>query len=253
VRLSYLTLVFSIAVCIALYGVFVDSVWVTAWTANIGAGLLTSLVVVVLIDRVLERQRERELQRVRSVAMTQMRAPLMRHLSILCDWYKGAALVPRSTPPKTIDDFFGDVYFEEVCHFDFLAPAPVLPKNDWFGRSGDQFEEFKQDLEKLVDRYGSFLGAELIERVQEAAASSFVQMLITISRPHVRQLSQSLNPDARFVLFQNESVVDLLRDHVSSFLLLLASFNGYAAAPIRAEHLDLRENVQPKYGSARLS
>jgi hypothetical protein len=252
-RLSYLVLALFIALCAVVYRLFIDSTWVTTWSANVGAGLLTSLVVVVLIDRVLERQRERELQRVRSVAVTQMRVPLMRHLSLLCDWYKAAALVAPSVPPKTIEDFFGDSYFQEVCHLDFSAPAPVLPQNDWLGRSGDHFEEFRRDLETLLDRYGSFLSAELIERVQEAAASSFVHMLITMSRPHVRQISESLNPGARYALFRGESVVDLLREHVSSFLLLLGCFNGNASAPIDVECLPLREDAQPRYGSARLS
>ena len=79
-RLAYSALVLVVVLAIAAYALWMEETWVKDWTVEIGGGVLTSLVIIVLIERTLDRQREQERRRVREVALSQLPGPVSVHL-----------------------------------------------------------------------------------------------------------------------------------------------------------------------------
>jgi hypothetical protein len=252
-RRSYFILVIAIAACAAAYGVFLDYGWVTAWSANIGAGLLTSLVIIFLIDRALERRREQEQRRVSRVALAQLRAPLMRHLFLLRDWYQAVLVAPPADQAKTIDELFDEAYVSEIRFLNMSAAAPIIPPRDWLQRSGEEFDDFKRESEAIVDRYAVFLDAWFIELLQGAAASKLSHMLILMTKLPVRQVQQQFGVSGPVILFQHESVAEIIREHLGLVLGLVKYFNSNYQEPIEIGALAFNEGAGPKFGSARLT
>lgn len=250
--LSYLILI-ALAIAAALcYAAFSDA-WVRDWSSNIGAGLIGSLAVLFLIDRTLETRRLREQQRVRHVALSQLRIPLMRHLLLLANWYKASVANVPDEPPADFPQLFSRHCFESIGKLDFSKPGPTMQAIDWFKYSSRELDFFKVNAERVVDKYAMFLDVRLIELVEGVAGSSFVSMMIEFGRIDLPQFDKQHNFQRAYNIFEEPTMNEELQRHVGVLLDLMAYFNRGSSDPIGLEDLSLwRDDVSPHIGSGRV-
>ena len=153
---SYAVLIMLIGASAASYGLF-DEGWIRDWSSNIGAGLVGSLVIIFTLDRAAENRRRREQQRVRTVALSQLRPPLMRHLILLANWYKAAIPSSPDEPPSDFSQLLGDDFLTQLGQLDFSKEGPTFPPMSWFRYTRQELDDFRSHLERIVDKYAVFL------------------------------------------------------------------------------------------------
>jgi hypothetical protein len=252
-RLSYAVLVGLVLAAGGIYALF-DEGWIRDWSSNIGAGLMGSLVIILLIDQVLETRRLREQQRVRTVALSQLRTPLMRHVLLLANWYKASVASVPEEPPRDIPQLFAQNYAETIGSLDFSKPGPTLPPLDWFKYSSQELDFFKINAERVVDKYAMFLDVRLIELVEGVAGSSLVSMMIEFGRVDIPQFDKQHGYQRPYNIFAEPTMKEELLRHFGVLLELVAYFNENSREKIRLEELSLwRDDVSPKIGSGRVA
>ncbi len=249
-RTSYALLVIFIGLSLAFYAIWLEVGWVKDWTAQIGGGLVTSLVVILLIDRILESQRQRERKKVRDVAVAQLRRPLMRQLQLLGNWYKAAVSGKPEALPSTVTGFFGEDFYEQIRWLDFAKTGPTIAETSWLQYSANELKRFQDDLERVIDKYATFLEPstiELLERLRDSPVASIV--ILSVNLPDI---DRQHGWPRQYNFF--ESVVTLVRQHVEAVLELLDYVNAGLEEPITLESLALlNEGTAPAFGSGRLA
>ena len=131
--------------------------WLESIGSNLAAGFLGSFLTVLLIDSAIAKERDRENQRVRALALGQLRPFTLQQLDLLCAWFRAAVERPPEKEPANIREFFSDPYYREVCLLDFSKPAPTSPPMPWFQWSGTVIKEFRAAVYRVLDKYALLL------------------------------------------------------------------------------------------------
>ena len=162
---TYALLVLLVGVSVAIYVLFEDRDWVAAWAPEVGGGLGTSLLLLVLIDRRLERQREIERGKVKRVALTLLGKPLRSLLAMFGHWQRVAS-ADTDPIPMSFDDMFGSAALERFRYMNFASPAQVMPEQPWIIYSANRLNNDASVINAVIDKYGANLESEAIETLE---------------------------------------------------------------------------------------
>ena len=245
-RKSYLLLIVLAVLFSALSFVYKDE-WVSAYSSNIAAGIIGSLIVIFLVDRIIERNREKERLRVVRIALERLRIPILWHMTLLCNVYKAATQNKPTPLPTTFKDTFTDDYYKEISFLDFAKEAPVIPKRDWFTHLDLMTKLFKEKLERVIDTYAVSLDVTLIEIIERIINSHFLFYI-----PQARSVPAiDRQHKIKRVYTMFSGMEQIVKEHVSLMLELIEYFNSISDSPIQLNQEVWRDDVAPRWGSAR--
>lgn len=243
---SYLLLIVLTILFSALSFVFKDE-WVGSYLSNIAAGILGSLLIIFLVDRIIERNRKKERFRVVGIALQRLSISIIRQMTLLCNIYKAATRNKPTRLPSTFEDAFNDNYYKEISYLDFTKDAPVVPKRDWFTHLYLMTKSFREKIEQIIDTYGFYLDVSLIDLLERIVNSHFIHII-----PQLRNLpavDRQLKFKRVYTMFSG--IEDFVKEHVSLMEELVEYCNSYSDIPIRLNQDVWRDDVAPKRGSAR--
>jgi hypothetical protein len=250
----YLVLACATAVCVFLYLVGRDRQidWMTAWAPNVAASTVSILLTVFLIDSVLQRNADRERDRVRRLALGTLRFALVRHLTLMAGVFKAAADVVPPDHPIDPEHIFNEYYFSQVRFLDFSKPAPTVPARKWLDYIDAEVREFREALGKVVDVYAGFLDARSLEAIQRLVDSDLLGLLLQLRG--IPAVDQDLGLTRSYTFLAGDGVDELTRTHAADFVALVHIYreafpegNGPMAEDLH------RSDVSPAVGSARYS
>lgn len=247
---SYLLLIVLVLVFSVLSFVY-EGLWLGAYLSNIAAGLVGSLIIIFLVDKIIERNRETERVRIVRIALKRLSIPLINHMRLLCSIYKASTRSKPASLPTTFDDLFSDKYYNEISFLDFSKKAPVIPERDWFTYMHNMMTSFKKKTEEIIDTYAVFLDVALLDILERVANSSILSYVIQ-SRD-TPQIDRKHKWRRVYTMFKG--VERLLREHISYMKELIEYFNSKSDSPIQLTNIiqDIwRDDVAPKWGSGRV-
>jgi hypothetical protein len=89
---------------------------------------------------------------------------------------------------SSLGDLFSEDYFEQITYFNAMGPSPSAPPADrsslasgnmplpipWYQYLSTQVKQFKEDVERVVDKYAMHLDPETLDLLEQLAKSPFV-------------------------------------------------------------------------------
>jgi len=231
-----------------------SSIW-HELSVNLAAGIFCTLLTVYLIDRVLHQQEQARIDRFAAVARARLKRPLLRHVSLWTQIYKACAISKPSTLPSRFADLLKAECLQDIILLDGYAKGPSFPEKTWAELVHDGLDEFRSQLEDVVDKFGAFMEADEIELISQCSDSDFIK--------YMTMFAQSLSVVPR--KFQGYSLfltIDLNNSHargpypgllehlqaVQDLLQRVIQTEGAITIP-EAEWAD---NIAPAFGSGRL-
>lgn len=223
--------------------------WLDAYVADIATGIIGSLIIIFFVDKIIQRNRDRERLQIVKTAFQRLRIPLMWQMMLLTNIFKASAQSKPSPLPTTYNAVFSDDYYTEIGYLDFSKEAPVATKVDWFSYMDSQTGHFKQKLEQIMDTYAIFLDAELIDILQRITETNFLYFL-----PQARMIPQ-IDKQQSFKRYYNvlAGVKEIVKEYVSLMLQLLEYYNAKSDLPITLNPDAWRDDVAPRWGSSRVT
>jgi hypothetical protein len=177
--------------CFAAYA-FILPLSMAGWRGfalNLGTEISGILLTVLLIDAVIRRKDAHDQKRYRRIALQQLRMPLFSHLLLLSGMYKASVERNPAREISNLRDLFSEDYFEQIAYFNVMGPSPAAlqllgpssvaggkkpPSIPWYQYLNSEVERFKEDLQRVVDKYAMYLDPETIDLLEQLANSSFV-------------------------------------------------------------------------------
>lgn len=249
-RRSYLLLlVLACLLLAASWLVVPDQEWAGGFLSDLAAGIFGSLVIILFVDRIIERNRQRERVKVAKVALGRMRFPILWHMILLCNAFKAATENKPTLLPSTYEDVFNDAYYEEIAFLDLTKEAPVALKMDWWNHLYLETKFFKEKLEQTLDTYAVYLDTEMIDMLEGIINSPFLK---DISDLHLLpRIDRRYNFKRPYTmrLFPK----DHLEEHINRMLKLVHHFNSKSDSPVRFTEGMWSDLSAPKWGSGRIS
>lgn len=228
--------------------------WLSSLSGNLFAEIFGIFFTVAIIDRIIEANQEKTRRKFNQIAFQQLRIPLIHHFQLLFNMYKASVISKPSKIYANISDIFDDNYFDEIAFLDFLKPAPVIPEVLWINYLGFQFKEFKESLEKTIEKYSIYLQSDVIDLIEQLSNSNFVSFTKQVVLLPIIDKEQGFERDYNFL--EDQSMRDMVREHVNLFIILVEKHNQFA----REESLKInitdelwRNDVSPQIGGSRFS
>jgi len=221
--------------------------WFGACFSDLSTGLFVSLTVIFFIDRIIERNREKERLRVLKIALKRLRFPIIWHMTVLCEIYKASARNKPTPLPTTYKETFTDDYYKEIRFLDFAKDAPVALKRDWFSHLDLMTKSFKEKLERVLDIYSVSLHVELIEILERIINSTF--FLFIPQARFIPAIDREHKFKHTYTVFRG--MEGFVKEHVTDMLKLIEYFNSYSDFQIKLNQSIWRDDVAPKWGGAR--
>ncbi len=227
--------------------------WLSSITSNLSAGFLTAFLIVTLVDSALERERKRQIDRFRVVALASMRPILLNHLSLLCRWHKAAAANPPPRSATTFEELFDDAFYTAMLRFDLSRPAATAPATDWFAYSAKCFEELTGGVNEAIDKYAVFMSSDMLVTLEGIVRSPLVGIIA--GAKNLVGVSGHFDVQRTFNLFAGDGAIRAVHTHIDAVCALVRLFNDHAERRIRPEELHIfwESHMAPQLGSARMT
>lgn len=175
--LSSLSLiVISVLILIISYYLPQQLDWWQNLLLNFGAGILGSLFIIYLYNRVLDKMHERERRQRESIAIIQLAVPLKQHFHFLFDMYKCSLLKKPEIKFVSIEDVLGKDFYQSVKFLDLKKPSPAssLGNVKWYEYIEDCCKLFNNALQDIIRKYAQNLSPQAIEIIENIRNSGFI-------------------------------------------------------------------------------
>ncbi|HEY9667073.1 MAG TPA: hypothetical protein V6C91_09720, partial [Coleofasciculaceae cyanobacterium] len=167
--------------------------------------ILGIFLVIFSVDRVIENEQIKERNKLESVAFLQLRRPLTCHFYLLFNMFKASITTKPDEDYENLSSLFDDVFFEQLALLDFSKPSPVFASIEatWSDYLATECAQFKEALNRTVEKYGLFLQPELIDLIEEIINSPFMWLVFQL--PAIRKLGRKTSvPDSYNLLARQE-------------------------------------------------
>lgn len=235
---------------VALTGTLVlsDSLeWVDAYSPNLTTEVLGIIITLILVERVLVAERERDRVRVARVAAALLRTPIFQLANAFSKMLKASFEEMPQPVPHTFKALFRPDFTSELRYFDFARPAPTLYPNSWFRYAHDEVHGAVTSIESVLNRYAAFLPIAYVEAIEQLVADPLINILknATTIEPQVKKG----NVDSR--LFGHETVDPARERFFRRLLQLFAAHDDLAQEPISLGKDWHEPKMSPKVCSCR--
>ncbi|HCF29116.1 MAG TPA: hypothetical protein DEV81_18370, partial [Cyanobacteria bacterium UBA11049] len=210
--------------------------------------------VVFSVDRVIEIEQLKENNKRETVAFLQLRRPLVRHLYLLFNMFKASVQEKPDKNYQTISDLFDDVFFEQLAFLDFAKPAPVFIsiEANWSDYLSRECSQFKEALNRTVEKYCLFLQPEMIDLIEEIINSPFIWLVF--QAPTIRKLGRKSDDVlGSYNLLARQEIRDLFKEYTNLVSELFEQYNKRVPEEKQIKLSDelWANDVPPKIGSGR--
>jgi hypothetical protein len=227
--------------------------WLESIGSNLAAGFLGSFITVLLIDRAIAKEHDRESRRVRALALGQLRPFTLQLLELLFSWLRAAVKHPPQEKLSEIVEIFSQEYYRELRFFDFSKPAPVTPQMTWFRWSAMVINQFRGATSNVLDKYAMFLDGETLELLEAFANSNSLGFIASSMAGWPTDKPPTVGHRTYNVL-AGEGMEEALRTDIEMFLKFISKLNQYLTRPITIADLYLwRPDVGGPIGNARMT
>ncbi|MFB6233766.1 MAG: hypothetical protein ABEH81_06455 [Halopenitus sp.] len=149
----YVVLLAISGVCFIIYTVsivFLDNQDIATWFSRLTAATLGSYLTAVVVDKSFRKQERKEKERVKNIALQELRSPLHEHLNLLAKWYTASRAERPEEMPSSWKEFLQNDFPETIENMDFSASAPAVKEQNWLTYSMSEVQEFKQKSMKYL-------------------------------------------------------------------------------------------------------
>lgn len=238
-------LCFSICSIFILYCTSTGSIknfWLNLGTAGIGI-----LVTVVLIENALHQSEKREQEKMKKIALQQLRFPLKHHLEFFQSMLKASIDdVPNKEYIKHTD-LFDDFFYEEIVLLDLKGTETNWV---WAGDINRELGRFVNITENMLSRYLPYLGSELVELLVKIADTSLI--------PYTKPFEIATASGDKSVVYSASllwtNIMKDFREYVHNFSTLIDLYNSHFPEDmilLIPDYLE-DENMLPLIGSGRM-
>ena len=251
-RWSYQILIVVTVGCFATFALLPVSVerWPDVML-NLATEMIGILVTVVFIDSVIRRREERQRRRFRTIALQQLRFPLIQHFLLLFELYKASVERKPDREISGVADLFNADYFTQISYLDFEKPYPVTPPMSWAQWVSAETSRFKNDLERVVDKYAIYLDPDTLDVAERVIGSHFIRQAGFF--PTIIGMWKRQGSEIPANLLGGMSVT--MREHTTAFYGLVEVYNAEAPDDRKVafgEHM-WSNNASPLIGSGRVA
>jgi len=239
--------------------------WSSAFMSNIAAGIVGSLIIIFLIDKIIDRNNRNERLRLSRIAFERLKNPLIWHLNLLCDMYRAVTKEKPEHIPSTFEEIFTDSFYEEVTFLDYRKAAPSdIPWNVflhikshhtldyethktgiiWFTYIFRSLEVFIERIDQIIDRYAIFLNVEVVETLENILHSDFIKFVYWHWHTHTgKYMGTPRWMDTKHTL----------KTHIPIIVNLIKLYNSHMSTPIEvAFGIENFWAARIPWGSARM-
>ncbi|HBL10382.1 MAG TPA: hypothetical protein DD379_03025 [Cyanobacteria bacterium UBA11162] len=251
----YLVLVLLLGSCFFIYFIISDpNSWIKSFSMEMASEIIGIFIVVFSIDRVIEIDQEKQRRKLESVAFLQLRRPLLRHFYLFFNMFKATITEKPDKVYQAVPDLFDNVFFEQLAFLDFDKSAPVLPSLEatWSDYLSKECVQFKDSLNRTMEKYCLFLQPEIIELMEDIINSPFLWLVF--QAPAIRKFGGRQNTSGSYNLLARKEIRDLLREYTKLIAELFEQYNQRVSDEQKIKiSADLWSNdILPKMGSGRI-
>lgn len=243
-------ILFSLGTFCAASAYFGRGSWVfDAFGPNLAAGFFGSLTTVVLIDRASERRITEERKIVGRVASRQLRRPITLMVQLFADMIKAASPPHLQDVPFAVQHLFNDDNSRELDYLDLYSKSGQADSGDWIGAFETWLAPRLDEFSSVVDKFVTYLPAQLVAAIEDLNADSFVRMLA--GYPGFRRKRLAAGDQRR--LFTLNGTASLRNVFFAGLLSLIREYENFSGDVIPLPEYYLRGDVEPLRGSGRVS
>lgn len=222
-----LVLAYALLVTVTVAGVvvvqaFPNSKTVQRYGPNVVADLFGILVTILLVERLLTWQRERNEAPLRAIALRKVWRQMNRLVYMLLYSYKAAAPAGSETPVAL--DALLRAWQREARHLDFRRSAGIPGGGrSWHQYAAETMSEFETGVLEVIDRYLSVLGTEFAAAA-EAVIDDTVFTIVKLG-PSIEAQDAAMGWDLARNSFSVRSVEDPNYDSLVHFADLVRAMH----------------------------
>lgn len=251
--LSYIGLGLILVGCVIIALIAVPTSFAESFSLNLATEVIGIGLTIFLIDKVVERQQNKERERYRQVAIQRLRNPLTRHVGFLFEMFKACV---KSKPKKefvNVSDLFNKTFFDEISHLDFAKPAPITNaltgSPTWAYYLVRETKALNDSLSAILEKYSLYMDVELIHLIERVLDKSLYSFVSVIQGEVVADEGRGIK---RAHPWFTNVAGHVVGEHVWPFQELVEYYNNH----VTPEHKIMlnqtwRNNVAPPIGSAR--
>jgi hypothetical protein len=221
--------------------------WLSGYLTNLGAGIIGSLIVIFLIDRIIEQNKEKERAKMQKIAFQRLRGPILQHVIMFVDIFKASSQNKPQQNPANYEDVFKDYYFQEMVFLDFSKDSGIAPARNWFKRIDSEMIFFRRKVEQTIDTYGAFLDVSTIETLEKMINSPFMRTMLNIKA--IQRHDKDRGIIRVYTLLKGKE--KFLREYTQLLLELINRTNSFVDRPIVLV-ASIWEDITPTWGSGRI-
>lgn len=226
-----------------------------AWESygpNVIAEIGGILATVLIVERLLAWQREREVAPLRDVAVRRVRRHLYSLLTFMAQTYKAAA-IPGSEEPYSPDEVVR-CWDRDAWLLDFRTDAPVYPRQRWSVHAASVFGNFETGMLSDLDRYAQVLGRSFVIATEDLLDDSLFSMMK--QGPVIDRIDADMGFDRpRLNLYvEDKSIESSVRGRFGArFLAVVSAYDALAETPLRLVDGSWKEDSAPAWGAGRFA
>jgi len=229
-----------------------STLWWSQFFLNLSAGIFGSLLVILLVDRALEKERERDKRE--KFALNRLRPLIYRHLQTLCSIFKAVTSKKPDLFPASIGDIFAENFPKLMLSLD-LTKKETPTSQDWFIYLSSETKDLTRNLEKIIEAYQDSLNIELLGILESFSNSPLLGLLSIL--PAIRQKNLTLNLENQKAIANPFTLTMgfhlLVKNHILLLLNLIENMNSRIQNKICLEEISVfRNDYTPKWGTSRL-
>lgn len=150
--------------------------WWRNMLLNLGAGILGSLIIIYLYNRVLDQMQEKERKQREGIAVIQLMVPIKQHFHFLFDMYKCSLLKKPEICFTSVEDVFEKIFFESIKYLDLNKPSPMSSFGNvkWYDYIEHSCKLFNNALQAIINKYAQNLSPLVVEVIENIRNSGFI-------------------------------------------------------------------------------
>ena len=190
--------------CNVIHKTNIDKSWWSNALLNVGAGLITSILVIVFYDLVILRDDKNERKRRNQIALDALRDLLMSHFEgVLFGMYRAA--VKEEKTFKSLTELFTEDYFKGIENLDFNKSPWADGQSKYCNIIPEMNGNFSKYLREEVVQFGQYLDPKIIELVREIRFSKFMKE--SVSLPNMAKLLCQINVQGNITQVKAQQLV----------------------------------------------
>ncbi|MDR3564730.1 MAG: hypothetical protein P4N59_25325 [Negativicutes bacterium] len=171
--------------------------WLNGSMLNLGSGLICSVLVIALYNRMQDNIREDERQKREVTALTLLRSRLQMMVYSLAAIYKATAPVYSKPPGMSIPDFFDAEYFEQAIMLDLgktIDPNDPKFSSTWYQSIGKYCLQLSESIDGIIRKYADCLNPDIIEVMERILNAYFPKYVLELPKDFERVSALKLGP-----------------------------------------------------------